>query len=211
MLTWPINFWDRPCDQSSAVASFQGTKAHHPGRADDGVHLLHPCEQSLQRCGSLMSTCSGESARDAATTSAVPSSAATTALPSSPEAPITSTLFFASPFTSLASSVGGSLGPLLSSWCRRPPRAWHPGRSCAWSAWLLMARSARAGSGPQQLAQRSARNHLPRDAVPILQPTAHAGFAAVGQQRIPVVVDLVLIGAVDEERDGLRLREPGRR
>ena len=47
---------------------------------------------------------------------------------------------------------------------------------------------------------------LPGEAVAVLQPAALALLAALGQ-RVPVVVDLVLVGAVDQQRDGLVERE----
>src|SRR5262245_13862546 len=59
------------------------------------------------------------------------------------------------------------------------------------------ARALRIGVG-QQLAE-DVRHDLPRQAVPVLEPTALAGLAAVGRERVPVVVDLRLILAVDNE------------
>src|SRR5438105_11439633 len=45
------------------------------------------------------------------------------------------------------------------------------------------------------------RGDLPRQAVPVLQPAAHALLAAVLSERVPEVVDLLLVLARDDERD----------
>src|SRR5262249_22684630 len=45
------------------------------------------------------------------------------------------------------------------------------------------------------------RTHLPRQPELVLQPTAHALLATIGGELVPVVVDLLLVLAVDDERD----------
>ena len=65
-----------------------------------------------------------------------------------------------------------------------------------------MARCARSWSGSVNSSAQPGGDDLPRQAVPVLQPAALALFAAVGEL-VPVVVDLVLVGAVDQERDRL--------
>src|SRR5690606_9961602 len=56
--------------------------------------------------------------------------------------------------------------------------------------------------GIAEQARQRARNDLPGDAEAVLQPTALAGLPALDEPP-PVVVDLLLIGAVDVQRDGL--------
>jgi hypothetical protein len=51
------------------------------------------------------------------------------------------------------------------------------------------------------------RDDLPAEAEPVLQPAAGSRLAAVGSQRVPEAVDLLLVLAVDRERDGLGERE----
>src|SRR6185295_14160775 len=54
----------------------------------------------------------------------------------------------------------------------------------------------------EQLVEPS-RDNLPRQPEPVLQPAARSGLAAAGGERVPVAVDLGLVGAVDRERDRL--------
>ena len=69
-----------------------------------------------------------------------------------------------------------------------------------------IARCARSGSGSFSTSAIPDGHDLPRQPVPVLEPTALALLAARGQ-RVPVVVDLVLVGALDQERDRLVERE----
>jgi len=61
----------------------------------------------------------------------------------------------------------------------------------------------------EQVVERSGHD-LPGDAVPVLEPTALERLAAVGEG-VPVAIDLLLVGALDRERDRLgdgELRPP---
>src|SRR5690606_6865696 len=49
----------------------------------------------------------------------------------------------------------------------------------------------------------AARDDLPAEAEPVLEPAALRLLAAVGEERVPEVVDLLLVLAVDPEGDGL--------
>src|SRR5919106_1223499 len=53
------------------------------------------------------------------------------------------------------------------------------------------------------------RGDLPGEAVFVLEPATHALLASVGGELLPVVVDLVLVLAVDLERDRLVERKLG--
>ena len=57
----------------------------------------------------------------------------------------------------------------------------------------------------QQL-RHAGRYDLPRHAVLVLQPTTRPLLATLGQP-CPVVVDLILVGAIDQQRDGFAERE----
>ena len=65
-----------------------------------------------------------------------------------------------------------------------------------------IARLARAGSASVKSASQPAGHDLPGQAELVLQPAALAVLAAVAEL-VPVVVDLVLVGAADLERDRL--------
>ena len=72
-----------------------------------------------------------------------------------------------------------------------------------------MACTARCALGVGVVQQRLPARwaHLPREPVLVLEPTALTLFAAVGGELLPVVVDLVLVGAVDQQRDRLGERK----
>ena len=76
---------------------------------------------------------------------------------------------------------------------------------CIWSM-ACIARWARAGRVAQQLAHPLG-DGLPAQAEPVLEPAALALRTAIGGQRVPEPVDLVLILAAHVERDGLGERE----
>src|ERR687891_2294251 len=63
------------------------------------------------------------------------------------------------------------------------------------------ARTLRIGISDQLV--QLARHDLPRQPESVLEPSARARLAAVRRERIPQSVDLGLVLALDDERDGL--------
>ena len=66
-----------------------------------------------------------------------------------------------------------------------------------------MARRLPSGSGAAEVVAHLARHDLPGDAEAVLEPAAGAVLTAALDERLPVAVDLGLVGAVDLEGDGL--------
>ena len=72
----------------------------------------------------------------------------------------------------------------------------------------VIARCARPLSGSFSRSAQPIGTHLPGQAELVLQPSARALFASFGEL-VPVVVDLFLVGAVDQQRDRFVERELG--